>query len=238
MLILAIETSTPRSSVALVGQDGVVADAALGVPRRHGEFLVPAIVFLLAQSGRTVQDVTGVAVGLGPGLYTGLRVGIATAITFASARGLPAVGLSGLDVLAFQARHVRRVICSTIDARRGELFWGLYRQAPGGVQRESELRVGSPDTLAAELQGLGEPCLVLGDAARRHAKELAVHHDIELDPTSAGHPLAADLGTLALPRFVREETERALELRPIYLRTADAKIGWEQRGRLRGGADS
>lgn len=235
VLILAIETSTPRSSVALVSQDGVVADAGLGVPRRHGEFLAPAIHFLLAQAGRSVDDVTGVAVGLGPGLYTGLRVGMATAITFASAKGLPAVGMSGLDVLAFQARHVRRRICATIDARRGELFWAIYDPAPGGVQRDREPRVGSPEVLAAELQGLGEPCLVLGDAASRYAKELDVHHDIELDPTSPGHPSAADLGTLAVPRFFREETERPAELRPIYLRTADARIGWEQRGRLRGG---
>lgn len=235
MLILAIETSTPRSSVALVGQDGVVADAGLGVPRRHGEFLAPAISFLLDQAGRSVDDVTGVAVGLGPGLYTGLRVGIATAITFASARSIPAVGMSGLDVLAFQARHVRRRICATIDARRGELFWALYDPAPGGVQRDSDLQVSSPEVLGAELQGLGEPCLVLGDAARRYAKDLDVHHDIELDPTSPGHPSAAHLGTLAVPRFVREDTQRAVELRPIYLRTADARIGWEQRGRLRGG---
>lgn len=235
MLILAIETSTSQSSVALIGEDGIVADAGLAVPRRHGEFLAPGIQFCLTQAGRRPADVTGVAVGLGPGLYTGLRVGIMTAVTFASARGLPAVGLSGLDVLAFQARHVQRLICATIDARRGELFWAFYRSAPGGVQRQTELRVGAPEVLAGELEGAGEPCLVLGDGARRYTKQLDLGSDADFEHVQPGQPLARDLGMLAAPRFVREETERATNLRPIYLRQADAKIGWEQRGRLQGG---
>jgi tRNA threonylcarbamoyladenosine biosynthesis protein TsaB len=90
----------------------------------------------------TPDRVTGVAVGLGPGLFTGLRVGIATAQTFAAARHLPVVGLSGLDVVAFEARYVRRLLCVALDARRGEVFHAFYRAAPGGVQRQSELQVG------------------------------------------------------------------------------------------------
>lgn len=235
MLLLAIETSTARSSVALVAHDGVVASAGLGVPQRHGEFVAPAIDFCLRQAGRRVDDVTGVAVGLGPGLYTGLRVGIATAQAFASARSLPMVGLSGLDVLAFQARHVRRPVIATLDARRGEVFWAVYRPAPGGVQREGELRVGRPDELSAELESLGEECLVLGEGAIRARDELERMHLVDLAVDGRGQPDAADLGTLAVPRFVREETHRPGTLTPIYLRHADAKIGWEQRGRLRGG---
>lgn len=235
MLLLAVETSTAHSSVALVAHDGVVANAGLGVPQRHGEFVAPAIDFCLRQAGRTVGDVTGVAVGLGPGLYTGLRVGIATAQTFAMARNLPMVGLCGLDVLAFQARHVRRPVVATLDARRGEVFWALYRPAPGGVQRDGDLRVSRPDELSAELESLGEECLVIGDGAVRYHEELAGMHLVDVSVDGRTHPEATDLGTLAVPRFVREETQRPGTLQPLYLRHADAKIGWQQRGRLRGG---
>lgn len=179
-------------------------------------------------------QITGVAVGIGPGLFTGLRVGIATAQTFATARALPVVGLSGLDVLAFQARYVRRVICAAIDARRGELFWAFYRAAPGGVQRQTEPTVGTIETLAAEIESLGEECLVIGDGALGHRAALE-HVDAEVGGPDIAWPDAAHLAELALPRFVREETERPLDLRPLYLRQADARIGWEQRGRLRGG---
>ncbi len=235
MLILAIETSTARSSVALVSHDEVLATAGLGVAQRHGEFVAPAIDFCLRQAGATPRDVTGVAVGLGPGLYTGLRVGIATAQAFAMARSLPMVGMSGLDVLAFQTRHVRRPVIATLDARRGELFWAMYRAAPGGVQRETDLRVGRPDELSAELQSLGEECLVIGDGAARYRDEFDDLHLVDLAIDGRGQPDAADLATLAVPRFIREETSRAGSLTPLYLRHVDAKIGWQQRGRLVGG---
>lgn len=234
MLVLGLETSTARSSVALVDKDRVVASAGLGVPRRHGEFLTPAIRFCLDQAGAGVGDVTGVAVGLGPGLFTGLRVGIATAQTFAAARHLPVVGLSGLDVLAFQTRYVKRLICAAIDARRGELFWAFYRSLPGGVQRETDIRVGTAETLAAAIESTGEECLVIGDGALTYRESLADAR-VELGGAHVAWPDAAHLAELALPRFVREDTERATDLRPIYLRQADARIGWEQRGRLRGG---
>lgn len=235
MLILTIETSTPRSSVALADHQRVVASAGLAIDRKHGQFVAPAVRFCLEQAGVTTADVTGVAVGIGPGLYTGLRVGIAVAKTFAAARNLPVVGLSGLDVLAFQMRHVRRLICAVVDARRDELFWAFYRTVPGGVQRQTELRVGSPDKLAGEIEAAAEECVVVGDGGTRYRDEMA-DAGAEVAGAETAWPDAADLATLATPRFVREETRRPEELVPLYLRIADAKIGWERRARLRGGA--
>jgi tRNA threonylcarbamoyladenosine biosynthesis protein TsaB len=235
MLLLGLETSTARSSVALVDHDQVVASASLGLPRRHGEFLAPAIGFCLEQAGKGAADVTGVAVGLGPGLFTGLRVGIATAQAFAAARRLPVVGLSGLDVLAFRVRSTRRLICAAIDARRNELFWALYRSSPGGVQRLGDLQVGSVEKLVAELEAAGEEVLIVGDGVLRWRDELARLDGAELAGPEHAWPDAADLAELALPRFVREETQRPTELQPIYLRQADAKIGWETRGKMQGG---
>jgi tRNA threonylcarbamoyladenosine biosynthesis protein TsaB len=238
MLVLGLETSTARSSVALVDHDRVVASASLGMARRHGEFVAPAIGFCLEQAGVDASRVTGVAVGLGPGLFTGLRVGIATAQAFAAARRLPVVGLTGLDVLAFRVRYSRRLICAAIDARRGELFWALYRSSPGGVQRVGELTVGTAAQLAAELEATGEETLVVGDGALRYREELARVDVVELAGPDSAWPDAADLAELAVPRFVREDTQRPTDLQPIYLRQADARIGWETRGRLQGGDGS
>jgi tRNA threonylcarbamoyladenosine biosynthesis protein TsaB len=235
MLVLGLETSTSRSSVALVDHERVVASASLGMPRRHGEFLAPAISFCLEQAGVDASRITGVAVGVGPGLFTGLRVGIATAQAFAAARRLPVVGLAGLDVLAFRVRYSRRSICTAIDARRGELFWARYRTSPGGVQRVGDLQVGTVQQLAAELEATGEETLVIGDGALRYRAELAHVDGAEVAGPDLAWPDAADLAELAVPRFVREETQQPADLQPIYLRQADAKIGWETRGRLQGG---
>lgn len=234
MLILAVETSTPRSSVALVDRDGVVAAASLGVPRRHGEFVGSAVAFCLAQAGRTVTDVTGVAAGIGPGLYTGLRVGMAFAQAFAQARRLPVVGMPGLDVLAHSVRHSVRPILAVLDARRGEVFWCCYDRVPGGVARRDDLQVGSLDDVTAEVVSLGGDVLVVGDGQLLTNEALG---ELQAQPDRHNRaPLASDLGMLALPRFEREETVRPGELEPIYLRRADARIGWQERGRLQGGA--
>lgn len=234
MIVLGVETSTARSSVALVDRERVLASASLGVPRQHGEFLAPAIAFCLERAGVDVDRLAGVAVGLGPGLFTGLRVGIATVQAFAAARQLPTVGLSGLDVLALKVRYVRRLICVAIDARRGELFWSFYRASPGGVQRQGDLRLGSVDALVAELAATGEEVLVVGDGALTYRAQLAAS-EVELAGADVAWPDAVDLAELALPRFEREETERPEDLRPLYVRAPDARIGWETRGRLRGG---
>lgn len=237
MLVLAVETSTPTSSVALMDRDGAVATATLAVPRRHGEFLGPAVAFCLDQAGRGIGDLTGVAVGIGPGLYTGLRVGMAFAQAIAQARRLPMVGLSGLDVMAFSARHTGRNVHAAIDARRGQVFWAAYQRVPGGVQRDGDLELGSIDELAADLMARTDRSVLISAGLAGHDATLD-DAGIELVAHVDRPPLAIDLGMLAIPRFVREETRRAGELEPIYLRQADARIGWQTRGRLRGGAAS
>ncbi len=234
MLLLAIESSTRRSSVALVDDQRIVASASLSRNQRHGEFLAPAIDFCLTTAGAAPTDVTGVVAGLGPGLYTGLRVGLATAQAFAAARSLPVVGINGLDVLAFGVRTSHRRIAATIDARRGQVYWAFYRCTPGGVERETELQVGTPAALVAEVEASAEPTLYVGDGALAHAELLQADHS-EFAGIETAHPEAGNIGLLAAPRFVREETELPGDLRPIYLRGVDAKIGWEQRGKLRGG---
>jgi tRNA threonylcarbamoyladenosine biosynthesis protein TsaB len=234
MLVLGLETSTAQSSVCLATERGAVASATLARGQSHAEFLVPAVAFCLERAGLSIRDVNGVAVSLGPGLYTGMRVGIATAQVLAHARGLPVVGLTSLDLVAFSVRHVRRLICSVIDARRGELFWAFYRSVPGGVQRTSEFRVGPPGKLAGEIESNAEDVLAVGDGALAQRTLLESAGADVASPLFA-HPSAPALCELALPRFIREDTQRAEDLRPVYLRTADTRIGWAQRGALRGG---
>lgn len=236
MLILGIDTSTQRSSVCLGGENGVVASATLARPSSHAEFVAPAIDFCLREAGLEVGAINGVAVCVGPGLFTGMRVGIATAQALAHARRLPVVGLASLDLLAFPVRHVRRLLCSVLDAKRGELFWAFYRSAPAGVQRLTDFRVGPPARLAAEVEATTEGVLAVGDGAVAH-RSLLESAGAEVGTHSTAHPSAESLVELALPRFVREDTQRAEDLTPIYIRKADAKIGWKNRGALFGGKE-
>ena len=138
MIVLGIESSTAQVGCALGGHEGVLASFHAARGRRHAEILVPAVAFVCEQADVKLAEVGVIAVDIGPGLFTGLRVGVATAKALAQALRVPMVGMSSLDLLAYPVRFTRRLVAAVIDARRGEVFSALYRQVPGGVQRVSE----------------------------------------------------------------------------------------------------
>ncbi len=150
MLILGIETATEQVSVAIGGHEGVLGSFELTRGRRHAETLVPAIEFLCNQAGIEIAEFSAIAVDIGPGLFTGMRVGIAAGKAIAQALRIPMIGISSLDLLAFPLRYSDRTIAAVIDARKGEVFTAFYRTVPGGVQRVTEPRCSSVDDLVAD----------------------------------------------------------------------------------------
>jgi tRNA A37 threonylcarbamoyladenosine modification protein TsaB len=121
-----------------------------------------------------------------------------------------------------------------IDARRSELFWAFYRPSLGGVQRVTDLRVGPAAKLAGEIEAVREDVLCVGDGAITVAP-LLESAGAGVASYGNAYPNAWALVELALPRFLREETQQADDLRPIYVRSADARISWQNRGALYGG---
>ncbi|MDQ6728348.1 MAG: tRNA (adenosine(37)-N6)-threonylcarbamoyltransferase complex dimerization subunit type 1 TsaB [Actinomycetota bacterium] len=226
MLILGIETATIQVGCAIGGHEGVLASFHVAHKRRHVESLVPAIRFMCGQAGIDLHEIAAVAVDVGPGLFSGLRVGVATAKALAHALRLPTIGVASLDLLAFPVRYSPRLIVPAIDARRGELFYAMYRQVPGGAQRLSPYQLGSPVDLASELLAGNEDCLVVGDGALRYAGILTDVSGCEIGDATSAHPSAASLVELAHPRALREEFVPPWELQPLYLRKSDAEINW------------
>jgi tRNA threonylcarbamoyladenosine biosynthesis protein TsaB len=231
VIVLAIDTSTNQTSIALGTGDEVLAAAQFAGPRRRDD-AVPAIEQLLSWSGLEVTALGGIAVGVGPGLYTGLRVGIEIAKTLAQVLHLPIVGLSSLDALAYAVRTTRRRVVAVIDARRGEVFSAFYRAVPGGVVREGPYRVERPAALAAELVAAPEEMLLVGNGAILYRRELEEPGArVAFAPAALAQPWAPALVELATPRFIREETDRLHDVVPMYLRKTDAEIAWDQRAR-------
>lgn len=231
MIVLGIETATAQAGCALAGVEGVLASFHVARGRRHAEVLVPAIEFTCRQAGVQLKEVSVVAVDVGPGLFTGLRVGVATAKAIAQGLRVPMVGLSSLDLLAFTVRHTTRLIAAVIDARRGEVFSALYRPVPGGVQRLGPPTVSSPEDVASELMARNEETVMVGDGAQRYAAELAGDH-VEIADGGLAYPSAAALVELAHPRAIREEFVQPREVEPLYLRKSDAELNWERRAML------
>jgi tRNA threonylcarbamoyladenosine biosynthesis protein TsaB len=232
VIVVGIDTCTTETSVALGTEGGTIASARLGGGTPHHELVVPTIEQLLRWSEVPLEAIGGVAVGLGPGLFTGMRVGIAIARTFAQALRAPIIGIPSLDLLAFPARYARRLVCAAIDARRGEVFYALYRPVPGGMARQTEFEVGPPARLRSELEAAGEDILLVGNGALVHRRALeAAGARVEFASATSAYPSAEALVELAVPRFLREEHDRLYEVRPIYVRKSDAEIAWDRRTR-------
>ncbi len=229
MLILGIESATDQVGSAIGGHEGVIASAHSARGRRHAETLTPQIDFVRRQAQVELAEISVVAVDLGPGLYTGLRVGISTATAIAHALGVPMIGVSSLDLVAFPVRFTSRLIVAALDARRGEVFHAFYRQVPGGVQRVTDYRVATPDDLASELLAVNEECLLVGDGALRYAATFAGLQRVEIVEQGLSHPNARSLVQLAHAQALREEFVKPWEIKPLYLRKPDAEINWSTR---------
>lgn len=223
MLILGIESATQQVGCAIGGHEGVLASAHSCRARRHAETLAPQIDFVRTQARIDLSEISVVAVDLGPGLYTGLRVGIATATAMAYALGVPMIGVPSLDLVAHPVRFTNRLIVAALDARRGEVFYAFYRQVPGGVQRVTGHRVASPEDLASELVASGEEVLLVGDGALRHTGVFERIARVEIAEQGLAYPTAGSLVQLAHARALREDFVKPWELRPLYLRLPDAE---------------
>jgi tRNA threonylcarbamoyladenosine biosynthesis protein TsaB len=229
MLILGISTSTAQVGCAIGGHEGVISSMHVTRDRRHAETLAPAIDFVARQADIGLDEIGCVAVDVGPGLFTGLRVGIATAKAFAFARDIPMVGISSLDLLAFPVRFSQHRIEAVIDARRGEIYRATYRQVPGGVQRLGEPTVCTAEDLANELLAERDETLLVGDGAQRYRGVFDELDRVEIAEEGHAYPSAGSLVLLAHAQAIREEFVNSWQLEPMYLRKPDAEVNWQTR---------
>lgn len=229
MLVLGIESSTPQPSVTVGSEQGIIGSCLIARGATHQEFVLSAIDFILGHAGLTFRNLSAVALGLGPGMLTGMRVGVTTGKTIAQALSIPLVGISSLDLLAFDARYSSKLICPVIDARRGEVFFAFYRQVPGGVSRTGEYNLGTPERLVAEIEGLREDVLLLGNGALLYRSELQEAEGAEFGTIANAFPRATSLVELALPKLFREEFDKLFDVEPRYMRRSNAEINWEKR---------
>jgi tRNA threonylcarbamoyladenosine biosynthesis protein TsaB len=219
MLILALDTATEKGSLALVAADRVLMEYTL---ESHGTYLtrlLPGVEALFSHTGRELADLAAVAVSLGPGNFTGLRIGLATAKTLAWSLGCPLVPVPTMEVLAAQFPFHPHPIGVVLDAKRGEVFWGRFRCPEARpVIEEGPLRLALKDLPAR----LPFPLLLTGPGLEVHLAALAPHlnPEIALAPPELRLPRAPTLARLAHYRLEMGQTANPAQLVPTYLRPA------------------
>ena len=233
MLLLAVETATESAGVALADEDGVLASVSVSRGRRHVEVVAPTISFLCDRVGISPAAVDAIAVDVGPGLFTGLRVGVATAQSLAFAANVGVVAVTSFDVLAAAvcasgiASPDIRVI-AVVDARRGEVFSASYRIDGQTPISTGEPRIDSPDDLAKLLSGPG-PTLAVGGGAIRYADIFSAVAGVEIGGATWASPPVDVLAQIGVRRALEGDLVTPSAVMPKYLREADARINWQQR---------
>jgi tRNA threonylcarbamoyladenosine biosynthesis protein TsaB len=225
MRILAIETVGTTGSLAALDDETIVAESRLSDNQRSAQSLVPGIVALLDAVGWRPRDVDLVAVASGPGSFTGLRIGVTTAKTFAYATACQVIGLHTLSAIAAQAPSSVERICVVLDAQRNELFVADFERSESEWSGEESTRL-VPDEAWLATQASGSVVSGPGLAKLRERLKTGV---TALD-AGLWSPRAATIGVLGYSAFARGQRDSAFDLVPKYYRRTAAEEQWEQRG--------
>jgi len=219
MKILALDTCTRAGSVALLHGDELIAAHVLDVTATHSERLLPAVDRLLADAGWTINSVDLIACAKGPGSFTGLRIGVATAKGLAFAADKPLVGINSLEATALGLAFCETPICPMIDARKRQVFAALFQpDGRGGIKRLRDDESVKADQYAAFIEGT---CLLIGDGAQLFAEQIRqAKPDAVFVPPALCYPRAAGVALLGAEAYKRGESGLVAH----YVRASDAEM--------------
>ena len=232
MSILSIDTSSQVSSVAVLSAEGVAAEISMQGALTHSETLMPHIETALRMARVEKSELEGIAVSIGPGSFTGLRIGLASAKMMAYALHIPLIAVPTLEAL------VHHYICEGVrlvpmmDAQKGNVYAQEFSWRADGdaliLQEERSLAIMPLTEVIAGLENAEQPVILLGDAMQKKTT-LALPANVRLAPIHARMPRAACVGLAALTRLARGEMDDPVTVVPLYLRRSEAEVLWEKR---------
>ncbi|OIJ16952.1 tRNA (adenosine(37)-N6)-threonylcarbamoyltransferase complex dimerization subunit type 1 TsaB [Anaerobacillus alkalidiazotrophicus] len=225
MKALAIDTSTFVLGVALVDGDKVLGELTTNLKKNHSLRLMPAIHSIMNDAGVSPKELNRIVVAEGPGSYTGVRIGVTTAKTLAWTLGIPLIGVSSLEVLAQNGRHFNGVVSPIFDARRGQVYTGLY-----GVKNKVYTKIVDDQICLLEdwvtlLNEKYENVLFLGNdiPIHKHIMEEELGNKVQFGLLSDHNSRPSELARLGL---LREPNGHIHDFTPNYIRLAEAEVNW------------
>ena len=230
MSILAIDTASSVSSVAVASEGKLQAEVTVEAGRTHSETLLSHIEGALSFAGVERSALTGVAVSIGPGSFTGLRIGLATAKAIAYGLGIPLVGVSTLAALALAVPVSDVHTLALMDAQKGNAYAGLYEWRDGSLHEVRPVRVAPLAEAIAEAADRGKPVLLTGDlAVKKRARLGNLPDNVTLAPAHLLTARASHVAWLGIARLAAGECDDPRTLEPFYIRRSEAEVLWEKR---------
>ena len=225
MRILAVDTAAKSCSVAIMAAGSLSAELITLKDETHSKHLMELIHKVLGMAGFRVGELDGLAVTIGPGSFTGLRIGVSTVKGLAHALNKPVVGVSSLDALAWQCADRSHLICALLDARKGEVYSATYRFENDTLTQKSLENVTAPE---AAVEGLKEPCVFIGSGAQLYRRNITtvLGNLANFAPEDQNIIRASSVGFLSMEKFKTHDTSEAAGLVPHYIRKSDAELNF------------
>ena len=222
MRVLGIDTSSRFLSIALAEGKVIVAEESYLLERRHSSLLIPKIKKMLKRAAFSIYDVDAFVVGLGPGSFTGLRIGVSTVKGFGIATKKPCIGIASIDALALNAKWAHGSIVPIIDAKRKNVYSAIYKKGKSSIVRKSSYMLSGLDELMKKVKG---DVIFLGDGIDLYRKGISSQNKkaVFLEEKH-WYPHAGNLIRLALPKIKRHRKYSLNELEPIYLYPKDCQV--------------
>ena len=223
MIVLAVDTATQSCSVAIVDDGQLLAEMTTSKNRTHSVQLMDIINKACSVSELAVTEIDGFAVTVGPGSFTGLRIGISTIKGLAWSLNKPVVGISSLDALAWQCVPSNYLICPLLDARKNEVYYCRYHFLNDDLQKNAIEAVAGP---IEAVRGIEEPCLLVGTGALLYQEKLSTElGELAFFASLNQHVLrASSVASLSIKRFDDQKTDDVELLVPHYIRKSDAEL--------------
>ena len=228
MKIIAIDTSTSVMGVALLDENKVYGEMITNLKKNHSVRLMPIVDQLFREIGWKPEEIELVAVSKGPGSYTGVRIGVTTAKTFSWAMGKPLVGISTIEAMAYSQSHFNGVISPIIDARRGQVYTGLYQWSNQEFSNLEKDRIVLLTDWIDNLKELKQPVIFVGDDLILHQSKIKEELGAQVFFANVMNniPRPSAYGLLALERFNNGTVDNTFDFVPAYLQLPEAEVKW------------
>lgn len=225
MKILVLESSGLVASVALMEEEKLVSEFTTNYKKTHSQTLLPMVDEMVKMVGVDLKELDGIAISKGPGSFTGLRIGSATAKGLSQALHIPVISISSLEGLAANLYGVEGVICPMMDARRGQVYTAIYGYEENCLRTKMEDSAIAVTELVEKLNEMGEPVIFLGDGVPVYASVLAENLTVpyKIAPAHLNRQRAGAVGHLAVQYYLEGKTEDSRDHKPEYLRKSQAE---------------
>lgn len=229
MKVLALETSTIAGSIAIADAGELIGELRINVKVAHAERLMNSVNWLLNASRLSVKDIDAFAVSIGPGSFTGLRIGLSTAKGFSYATNKPLVSVPTLDAFARTLPFCSSLICPMLDARKNEVYTGLYKWEGGMCKKIISETAVNPADFLKDMENIKETIVFMGDGTKIYKKLITdiLKNKAIFAPASKMSPSASSVAEIALEKLKQGLTADPVSLTPFYIRKSEAEVHWK-----------